>query len=234
MYRNAFAYRKPVARKPSVEFPIALAWAAVAAADRVNAGQYVNDQTYFKPEETRKDSNKVLAFKFLENPDTITAADRVEGQKLADHFAGLLFRSLSGNIRSGFLEQIAKTVAMESVGRYEVACMAALPKTYRGDLEREAKNARMATLGAQSAYLGSEGDKLTLKVKVLETFYSQNYNSHIITAVSDSNIIKFFTTKSVENFPVNGDITVQGRVKRHSVNDRTSAKETWLTRVKIV
>lgn len=241
MYRNAYAYRKPVTRKPSAEYPISLVWAAVAAADRVNAGQYVNDQTFFRPDEVRKDTNKSIAHRFIEAPDTLTDADREEGQKLADHFAGLLFRALKGpavtaNTLStqGFLDSVAKIVAMETVGRFEVACMAALPKTYRADIEREAKTARMAALGADSQFIGTEAQRVNLPIKVLETFFSQNYNCHIITAVAGTNIVKFFTAKDVAQFPVNGDIVVQGRVKRHSINNKTDAKETWLSHVKVV
>jgi hypothetical protein len=69
---------------------------------------------------------------------------------------------------------------------------------------------------------------------VLETFYSQKYNSLIVTAVRGSDIVKFFTSKDVAEFPKNQDITVKGSVKRTSVNDRTGGKETWLTRVKVV
>lgn len=234
MYRNAFAYRKPVARKPAQQYPIALAWAAVAAADRVNEGQYVNDNTYFKPEEVRRDTNKSLAYKFIESPDTLTDSDREMGEILSQHFSGLLFKSLTGPITNGFVANVANIVAMENVGRYEVACMAPLVRTYRGDIERENKNARMQALGAESEFVGGDGSRHVLNVRILETFYSQKYESLIVTAISGKNIVKFFTSKAVELFAKDSEITVKGSVKRTSINDRTGAKETWLTRVKVV
>ena len=244
MYRNAYAFRtqKQPVKKAQVQYHISDAWAAVAYADRTNEGQYVNDRTYFQPGEVVKAHNKTLAFQALERPEIITEEDRAMGATLASHFAGLLFRTIKGSATTentltagpSFMDTIANIVAMKEVGRYEVACMACLPNTYRKDLEKEKRAEKMMELSAQSEYLGTEGSRQEIQVRVLETFYSQKYNSLIVTAVRGSDIIKFFTSKDVAEFPKNQDITVKGSVKRTSVNDRTGGKETWLTRVKVV
>jgi hypothetical protein len=244
MYRNAYAFRtqrQPV-KKAQVQYHISDAWAAVAYADRTNEGQYVNDRTYFQPGEVVKAHNKTLAFQALERPEIITEEDRAMGATLASHFAGLLFRTIKGPVTTentltagpSFMDTIANVVAMKEVGRYEVACMACLPNTYRKDLEKEKRAEKMIELSAQSEYLGTEGSRQEIQVRVLETFYSQKYNSLIVTAVRGSDIVKFFTSKDVAEFPKNQDITVKGSVKRTGVNDRTGGKETWLTRVKVV
>jgi hypothetical protein len=244
MYRNAYAFRtqKQPVKKVQTQYHISDAWAAVAHADRVNEGQYVNDRTYFQPGEVVKSHNKTLALQALERPELISEEDRAMGATLAAHFAGLLFRTIKGpaptqnTLTAGpsFMDTIANIVAMKEVGRYEVACMACLPNTYRKDLEKEKRVEKMVELSARSEYLGTEGSKQEVQVRVLETFYSQKYNSLIVTAVRGTDIVKFFTSKDVAEFPKNQDITVKGSVKRTSVNDRTGGKETWLTRVKVI
>ncbi len=244
MYRNAYAFRtqKQTVKKAHTQYHISDAWAAVAYADRVNEGQYVNDRTYFQPGETVKAHNKSLAQQALERPELISDADREMAATLASHFAGLLFRTIKGNTPApnslaagpSFMDTIANIVAMKEVGRYEVACMACLPNTYRKDLEKEKRAEKMFELSARSEYLGTEGSKQEVQVRVLETFYSQKYNSLIVTAVRGTDIVKFFTSKDVAEFPKNQDILIKGSIKHATVNDRTGGKETWLTRVKVV
>ena len=244
MYRNAYAFRtqKQPVKKVQTQYHISDAWAAVAYADRTNEGQYVNDRTYFQPGEVVKAHNKTLAYQALERPEVITEEDRAMGATLAAHFAGLLFRTIKGpevkenTLTAGpsFMDTIANVVAMKEVGKYEVACMACLHNTYRKDLEKEKRAEKMLEISAKSEYLGTEGSKQEIQIRVLETFYSQKYASLIVTAVRGSDIVKFFTSKDVAEFPKNQDIAVKGSVKRTSVNDRTGGKETWLTRVKVV
>jgi hypothetical protein len=162
---------------------------------------------------------------------------------LTSHFAGLLFKTIKGASTDPtalvattptFMETIANIVAMKEVGKYEVACMACLVKSYRQDLEKEKRAEQMFEINAKSEYIGMEGSKQEIQVRVLQTFYSQKYNSLIVTAVRGSDLVKFFTSKDVAEFPKNQDITIKGTVKHASVNERTGGKETWLTRVKVV
>lgn len=235
MYFQTSYSRLPAKRivKSTATYPVDLAWAAVAAADRVNGSKYVNDQTYFSPDETRLKTNKAIAYEFLDNPETLTDEDHTRGQELADHFKGLLFAAL-GKPLQGFLETVNKINTMENVGRFEVACMAALPRTYRTDCERKARDEQMMAWAVDSDYIGAEGSRQILNVRIVETFFSQKYMSLIVTAKRGKDIVKFFTTKPAELFVKNTDITVKGTVKRNSVNDRTGAKESWLNRVQVV
>jgi hypothetical protein len=68
----------------------------------------------------------------------------------------------------------------------------------------------------------------------MEVFYSQNYNSHIVTANDGKNLIKFFTAKDIDLFPLNKKITITAKVKRLVENNQTGVKETWLNFVKPV
>jgi hypothetical protein len=214
-----------------VTFPISLAWAAISAADRVNEGKYINQNTY--PNQGYK-FNKDLAMSFCQNPGALMDEDKAMGEKLATHFSGLLFKTLSGPIANGFMSTIANIVGMESVGRYEIACMACLVQTYRRDLEREVKQEKKQAFVATSSFIGSEASKHELEVEIIDTFYSKNYNIFINTATDGVNIIKFSTAHGPDIFPVGAKIKIKGSVKRHDIDNRTGVKETWLTRVKRV
>jgi len=216
--------------RKQVTFPINLAWAAICGADRINGGEYINQNSYNLPAGAK--FNKAIACELLENPGAITEEDKQQGQELAKHFAGLLFRTLKGNIGNGFLDTITGIVAKEEVTKFDVACMAALPKTYRRDIARETINERQQKLASTSEYIGFEASKHELDVEVIDSVYSKNYNIWIVTATDGVNTIKFSTAHDQTIFPVGEKIRVKGSVKRHSINDRTGAKETWLTRVK--
>ena len=211
-------------------FPISLAWASISAADRINDGKYINQNTYPRLEGTK--FSKDIAFSICENPGALTDEDKEFGEKLAKHFSGLLFKTLSGPINNGFMATIANIVAMESVGKYEIACMACLVQTYRRDLEREVKQEKKQAFITTSMFIGTEASKHELDLEIIDTFYSKNYNIFINTATDGVNIFKFSTAHGRDIFPANEKIRVKGSVKRHDVDQYTGVKETWLTRVK--
>lgn len=213
-----------------VTFPISLAWAAISAADRVNEGKYINQNTFPRPEGVL--NNKDLAMSFCENSGALMDEDRAMGETLAKHFSGLLFKTLSGPITNGFMATIANIVGMENVGKYEIACMSCLVQTYRKDLEREVKQEKKQVFLATSDFVGTEASKHELDVEIIDTFYSKNYNIFINTATDGVNIFKFSTAHGATIFPLNEKIRVKGSVKRHDVDRFTGVKETWLTRVK--
>ncbi len=215
-----------------VTFPISLAWEAISAADRVNEGKYINQNTFPYPQGYK--FNKDLATSFCENPGAITDEDKALGKKLSEHFSGLLFKTLSGPIANGFMATIANIVGMENVGKYEIACMSCLVQTYRRDLEREVKQEKKQAFVSTSTFIGSEASKHELEVEIIDTFYSKNYNIFINTATDGVNIIKFSTAHGADIFPAGTKIKIKGSVKRHDIDNRTGVKETWLTRVKRV
>lgn len=220
-------------RTKTATYPIAQAWAAAAAADRINGGDYIKLSTYKAPGDTRL-ANSEAARKCLENPDTLLAEDYAAGQLLADHFSGLLFKALSGPIQSEFLAKVATIVAKSEVTAQDVAVMCSLANVYRKDLDRQKKFDHQASLAAKSEYLGAVGTRHTIQVTVLDKGYSQKYFSNIITVQANDSVLKFFTSLDSEKFPMNQQITIRGSIKRTAVNDRTGVKETWLNRVKVI
>jgi hypothetical protein len=213
-----------------VTFPISLAWASICAADRINGGKYINQNTFPFPDGAK--FNKDLAMSLCENPGALIDEDKEFGEKLAKHFSGLLFKTLSGPITNGFMATIANIIGMENVGKYEIACMSCLVQTYRKDLEREVKQEKKQAFIATSMFIGTEASKHELDIEIIDTFYSKNYNIFINTATDGANIIKFSTAHGATIFPAGEKIRIKGSVKRHDVDRFTGVNETWLTRVK--
>ena len=221
-----------MARKQQPTFDINEAWAAVAYADRINEQQYVNRETYFESGSARKEINKVLAMNALHTQGLITNEDRTFGQEMASHFSGLLFKKIGTGVQ-GFLATVTNIMGMNQVGAFEIACMAALPKTYRADLEREKRFEGQTKLASTSQYIGQVGSKVDSQVKVIESIYSRNYNIFIYTCTNGDSVFKFTSAHGGDRFPLDTDIKIRGTVKRHDINNKTGAKETWLTRVKL-
>jgi hypothetical protein len=162
------------------------------------------------------------------------AEDRELGAKMHDHFQGLLFKRLTGSLTNGFLNTVADIVSKKQVSRFDVACMSALVKIYRQDVERENKIAREQSMVATSNYIGQVGSKKCVEVEVMDLVYSKNYNVHIVTATDGTNVIKFMTAHDPELYVKGSKVAITGSIKRCAENDRTGVKETWLTRVKKV
>ena len=221
-----------MSRKQQPTFDINEAWAAVAYADRINEQQYVNRETYFESGSTQKELSKVLAMNALLTPGLITDEDRAFAKDMISHFSGLLFKKIGTGVH-GFLATVTSIIGMKQVGTFEIACMASLPKTYRADINREKRFEGQTILARTSQYISQVGSKVNTQVKVIESIYSKNYNIFIYTCTDSKNVFKFTSAHNVDRFPLDTDITIRGTVKRHDVNNKTGAKETWLTRVKL-
>jgi len=83
------------------KIPIAEAWALVAYADRINHGEYIKFPEFDsetgnvkrKPNrELINDQVDVMGFR------SVTAEDRAQGERFAEHFQGLVFDALSGKM----------------------------------------------------------------------------------------------------------------------------------------
>jgi hypothetical protein len=216
--------------KAIVTYPVELAWAAVAGADRINNGEYIN-QNYF-PRAAESRYNKEIAYDLLSNTDKITEEDRQLGTKLSEHFSGLLFK-LIGKTPPPFMQAVATIVAKNDVTRYDVAVMSSLPRAYRYDIEREGKRDRKFSLIRTSNHVGQPGESKEMDIEVFDFFYSKNYNVNVYTATDGENLIRFSSPKGTDIFPLNTKIRVKGKVKRIDL-DQNGAKETWLNRVKRV
>ncbi len=222
-------YRNRKSNQP--QYAVELVWAAVSAADRVNGGEYVKSGTVVADRPELK-SNRELAMQFIASPETITDEDRKFGEEIAGHFRGTLFGMLGKGVMNDFMTTVGKITTMTEVGNYEIAVMSSLPSVYRRSVVREQRQEELTQSTTNSNFIGSVGTRLNTLVRVYERFFSERYQSFIVTAVSDGNVIKFFTSKDA--FTPQAEFKIKGTVKSHSVNNRNGVKETWLNRVQVI
>lgn len=211
-------------------YPMMQALAASCAAQRVNQGyvKYNMDIASFSDADgtvVNKVTNRELTVKFLNNPDTITDEDRELAAKIRSYYQALTFKILGDDYLSKFDRSVMELLEKEEcVGNYNLAVLSSVPGSYlrskqRDDADRRAKF-------ADGGYLGKLGERVEVKCMVLKSTFSQKYNIHFITAITENDQALFF---SYANEILYGSfINIKGTVKRQDNNI------TQLNRVKIL
>lgn len=210
--------------------PIDLAWAAVAGADRINSGNFYGPNSIGIPAESK--FNKTVAISLLHNTETLTEEDHKFGEELKAHFAGLLFKVLSGNMKNDFLSSVSDIIGKELVSDADMAYIAPLARSYRNDIEKEKKLDREMELASTSKFIGTIGSRVQLKIRLINSVYIMNYSFYVYTATDGENLIKFSSPHGVDKFRPGVDLIVKGSVKSHLADRRVN--ETWLNRVSVL
>lgn len=221
------------AQSVSRQFAVADVWAAACAAQRVNGGYLKEHQTVYD-ETTQVMSvvrrrNRDVMMQFLDDPQTLTAADREAGeqcQKFLRH--DLTFRALRGRL-TDFDSSVSRCLAVENVfvesqHRLEMAVVASLPgSAARGQARQDVEErVKFATGG----FIGKPNDKVQAKVEILNANFSQQWGCWWLKGITDQNQPVFFSYR--ESVDPGTWLTIQGTVKAHRDN------VTQLNRVKVL
>ena len=208
-------------------------WAAAVLADRTNSG-YVKETEYQLELDTGRQSvvretNRFVMMDALQNhPELITDELRAEGRILRDQLAqDFTMRALKGATTS-FDTSIQQCLAVQDrmytvSHRFELAVIPSLPRSMRETVRRTDVDSLLRECGPIDA---KPGTKVDLAVRVVKSFYSQNFNTYYITAVTESNGAVMFTYR--ERFDFNTELKIRGNVREHS------AGSTRLNRVKVL
>jgi hypothetical protein len=208
-------------------------WAAAVLADRINSG-YAKETEYQLDTDTgvqsvSREANRTIVLYTLQNhPELITDELRAEGQSLRNQLAqDLTLRTLKGKT-TGFDNSIQQCLAVTDrfytvSHRFELAVIPSLPKSMRETVRRADVDSLLRGCGPISA---QPGTKVDLEVRVVKSFYSQNYNTHFITAVTESNGAVMFSYR--ERFDFNTELKIRGNVREHGT------ELTRLNRVKVL
>ena len=220
-------------RPASVQYSVAMVWAAACAAQRIN-GAYLKEDQYCWDEASNKsikvkDRNRTVMMNFLAIPGTITDQDYSAGEAACNYLQNdLTLRALKGKL-TDFDQSISKVVAVQdqfdtAAHKLELAVVACLPQSHQSALKRLATTDRMSA--AQGGFIGKVGDKVATNVEVISANYSKIYNIYWIKAITENNQPVFFSFK--ENFDSGTQLAIRGTVKAHKDN------MTQLNRVKVV
>lgn len=201
MYRRSYYGYRTVRKERKtvdvIQYAADQVWAAACAAQRIN-GEYLKERQTdynerYEPVRTRE-ANKVMVREILSGKlDVITDADREQAAIVRQYWQGKLMDVLSDRANP-FVKS-----AVEMSGRDEIASndflalgtIASLPSSYlRGVQRDEARYAKQeAQMGSQ--HFGRVGDKVTGQLEVLESRYSEKWDTWYVTAITAGNVILF-------------------------------------------
>lgn len=217
-----------------MNYPTELVFAAACAAQRIN-GEYIKTVKWpDRPTEgDTRPFNRVLMQQLLtpggctETGDYITEDDTTHGVEVRKYFQSLTFKILKGKALTEFENSVLAICNRDEVGsNLELAVTASLPSVFERSAKRDTVENRVKF--AAGGFIGSVGDKVTLNVEILRTFFSQQWNVFFVTALTDDDQALFFSFK---NKPEDGaKLRIKGTVKAH----RAADNQTQLNRVAIV
>lgn len=219
-YRNPYAYRKPVPKRPAFNYDADKVWGAAVVAFRANNG-YVKALAPGLQTKT----NRQIVDEILKDNVPLLDGDVEEGRKIRQYFKALTFKVIEGKTLTPFLTgamQVSeKDIITDILG---VATIASLPATYakmttRDDVDRRIKWAR-------GGFIGQVGDKTTQSIEIVKKLWSNNWNTWYYTGINGQDQVLFFAHKGT--FEIGTSVTIEGKVKSHR---ETS---TQLSHVKVI
>jgi hypothetical protein len=195
-----------------------VAWAAAAAAYRINGG-------YIKASKPDKKDNKTLVREIIESDNSITDADLQHGQAVRDYIAkSATMATLRGTL-DAWGQEMARVGQLDCIeSTHDLNVIASMPATYQRSLERDRVHERLSETNTE--YQAQLGDKIELAVVVVENKYSQKWATYYVTVVDTDNRAWYFAHR--QSLKKGEQYTIRGTVKR--LADRM----VQLNRVKLV
>jgi hypothetical protein len=213
-------------RKQDFEYPADQVWAAACAAYRINGGYFkyaeVTDQG-----QTTRPTNRDLVRLYLAANDhqVVTADDLAQGRRCRQDLVNSATVAALKNRATEWNLLTAQIAALDVITTdYEVSVITAMPKSHSQNQARETVDGRLAYCDADP--VGRVNEVLEVQGEVVRSNYSNQYNTHYVTMITDTNHQVFFAYRERIESGIN--IRIRGRVKRHA--DRA----TQLSRVKIL
>ena len=205
-------------------------WAASVAANRIN-GEYLKFDKIGADGKGESaliaKSNKNLIMDILNAGDQITPDDIEMGKTIRSHFKGLTFKILQGKKLSDFENMVMALANRDTIGSfYDIAVLASLPEGYKREIARKQISQR---INDASGFVGSVGDKVTVKLEIVRQVYSIQFSTYFITGITPDNQAVFFSFKNP--IEIGNTVLVTGNVKAHRTNDQ--GEVTQLNRAKV-
>ena len=175
-------------------------------------------------------SDEKRIFLFENTPDE----QQIErARNIITYYTGLMIKALGSKIND-FESKILSFVKSGEVPVYDFGMVAALPKSYARAVERDVVEKKQRELSDDSDFVGSVGDTLDIKIKVLRKNYIMKLGCDVVNAVDGNNNLMVFFTGKGELFEADNTYNIRARVKRHQMSNQHGGKETVLNYVKVV
>ena len=188
-------------------------FAAACAANRVNGG-YIKYSETNDEAGTSKIANKVLIRQFLDGTFDVRDSDREQGEKVMQLCRSLTFKLLTDKRLSDFEQNMLSIVEKETLdSNYDIAIVSSLPNTYNRNEYRRAVDTRIRET---EGVFGTVGERVQVTAEVVKSYFSDQWGTHFITAITDDNKQVFFAYK--QSLTVGDNINIDGKVKAHRDN----------------
>jgi hypothetical protein len=210
-------------QRPTLDLTADQVWAAASAAYRVNGGYFKQAEVTAEGQIVRP-TNRELVKQYLAEPGVVTADDVEQGRKCRQDLIKQATMAALKNQVTEWTLLTAEMAALDTITTdYQLSVITALPKSHSQNLARENVDSRLAY--CDSDPVGRIDERVEITGQVVRSNYSNQYNTHYVTVITDTNRQAFFAYR--ERIEPGANIKICGRVKRHA--DRA----TQLSRVKI-
>ena len=204
------------------QYPTDLVFAAACAADRHNQGEYISMTDHYNA--SKKPTNKSLMLNFLKDPLEITEQDFTKADLVIRNCQALSFKVLGGQRLSEFESKAMELASGETIRDRDIGVIAYLPILYTQSEKKRSTDQRLRD--CEHSYCGPVDSKVTLSVEILSKIYSQNYNCHFLTGITNDNLAVSFATSHGHDFELNNTYTISAKVKDHY--------DSWVTKLNFV
>lgn len=208
-----------MARYVRPTYNVADVFAAACAAFRINGSYIKQDEVTFHDNgghTVDKIANKTLVHQFLKGAFDLRDEDREMGEKVRQHCSGLSFKIITGKTLSEFEQAMLSIADKETTdSNYDIAVVASLPTSYERAQARIQQDILLREhRGTLSDAVGS---KVELDIEVVRCNYSNNWDTHFVTAIVDEAVVFFASRNKLE---LGSKLHIKGKVKDHK-EDRT-------------
>ncbi len=194
MYRRS---TKSIVRKNEQMFPAADLWAAACAAQRLN-GEYLKERTHTYDDNyavtSTREANKVVMRRLLiDAPHEILDEDRLKGVMVQTYFQCKLMDVLAdrANDFTRTAVELASREEFLSDDRLALATVACLPQSWARGIKRDAQTERKMDAQLGSQHFGKIGEKVQGELTILESRYSQKWETWYVSAKVGINVVLF-------------------------------------------
>ena len=223
--------RRPRQQPEDITVSAEVVWAAAAYADRMNGGEYRKEPEYALTESnsyTRdivRQANRYYMNQAVRDTALATAGDVDTGRQARDWLRKtLVIKGLKGTM-TDFDQALSRAVELDDfmtgADRYEIALITSQIRAWREGTRMEAVLEDVIQMPVADI-----GTKVELRVEVVRSVFSANFNVYFITAKTEGRQMVFFSFRDGRR--VGEQMTIRGHVKAH----RPDA--TQLNRVRIV